>query len=111
MLYLASTPELSALEVRVHLDLPPRLIPSDYVLMSVDLDGPAIEEVSTMPADPQDFGDAWLKEQRTPLLRVPSAIIPEAANLLVNRAHPSAGCRIITVRDFAFDTRLWLPLR
>jgi RES domain-containing protein len=111
MLYLGSTPELCALEVRVHLDLPPELIPDDYVLMCVELEGLAIEEVSKMPADPAGFGDAWLKEQRTPLLRVPSVIIPESGNLLVNPLHPGANCRIHSVRDFAFDTRLWLPLR
>ena len=111
MLYLASTPELCALEVRVHLDLPPELIPDDYVLMCVELEGLAIETVSKMPADPAGFGNEWLKEQRTPLLRVPSVIIPESSNWLVNPLHPGAQCRIHSVREFAFDTRLWLPLR
>lgn len=111
MLYTAATPELAALEVRVHLDLPPELIPDDYVLMSVSLDGLDIEDVADMPADPADFGDQWLMEKRTPVLRAPSAIIPEAANLLVNPLHPDGAGRIDAIRDFAFDPRLWLPLR
>lgn len=111
MLYMAATPELAALEVRVHLDLPPELIPGDYALMSVDLDGLATEEVAVLPADPAEFGDRWLKEQRTPVLRAPSVILPEAFNLLVNPLHPAGAGRIHTIRDFAFDRRLWLPLR
>ncbi len=71
----------------------------------------AFEEVPKMPADPAGFGDQWLKEQRTQLLRVPSAIIPESSNWLLNPLHPGAHCRIHSVRDFTFDTRLWLPLR
>lgn len=111
MLYTAATPELAALEVRVHLDLPPELIPDDYVLMSIDLDGLEVEEVRRLPADPAAFGHRWLEEARTPVLRARSVIIPEAANLLVNPRHPSGPGRIQTIRDFAFDPRLWLPLR
>ncbi|MCI4679842.1 RES family NAD+ phosphorylase [Rhodoblastus acidophilus] len=111
MLYMAATPELAALEVRVHLDLPPELIPDDYVLMSVDLDGLTIEEVPDLPADPAEFGDRWLAGRRTPILRVPSFIVPESSNLLVNPLHPDGGGRMRTVRDFSFDRRLWLPLR
>lgn len=36
-------------------------------------------------------GGAWLASKRTPLLRVPSAIVPSEANYLVNPAHPDAG--------------------
>ena len=30
------------------------------------------------------FGDAWGQERRTPILRVPSVIVPEDSNVLVN---------------------------
>lgn len=110
MLYMAATPELAALEERVHLDLPPELIPDDYVLMSVDLDGLAIEHLPALPADPAAFGDRWLSEQRTPVLQVPSVIIPESSNLLLNPVHPQGCARIRAVRNFSFDRRLWLPL-
>ncbi|HUO54304.1 MAG TPA: RES family NAD+ phosphorylase [Rhodoblastus sp.] len=111
MLYLAATPELAALEVRVHLDLPPELIPDDYMLMRVGLDGLAVEELSDPPPDPVEFGDLWLTEGRAPVLRVPSFIMPESRNLLVNPLHPQGGGRIESIRDFSFDRRLWLPLR
>ena len=40
VVYLADHPALAAFEVRVHLDLPFELLPSDYVLMRVDVPDP-----------------------------------------------------------------------
>ena len=110
MVYLASEAALALLEVRVHLDLPPELLPDDYVLVQVALDGLAIETVKAVPADAAGFGDSWLRACRTPVLRVPSLIVPESANLLLNPAHPAAAeARILNVRPFRFDARLWQP--
>ncbi|WP_284947368.1 RES family NAD+ phosphorylase [Acidisoma cladoniae] len=112
VLYCGSTAALAVLEVRVHLDLPPELLPADYVLMTIDLNDLAIEDVMSWPSNPQAFGDEWLRDQRTPLLRVPSAIVPESTNIVLNVAHPAAaGAAIVEIRPFAFDQRLWLPLR
>jgi RES domain-containing protein len=111
LVYAASTASLAVLEVRVHLDLPPELLPDDYVLMTVDLGDLAVEDVSDILANQRDYGDAWLRERRTPVLRVPSVIVPEDSNVLVNPGHPAAaGARIVGRRPFAFDRRLWLPL-
>ena len=46
MVYLAEHPALAVLAVRVHLDLPPDLLPDDYVLMRVDLPDEPPEEVA-----------------------------------------------------------------
>lgn len=111
VVYTAATAELAVLEVRVHLDLPPDLLPSDFVLIEIDLASLAIETLHTIPDDPAAFGDAWLTEARTPVLRVPSLIVPEASNLLLNPTHPdAAGAHVIGLRDFTFDRRLWAPL-
>lgn len=108
LVYAASSAALAVLEVRVHLDLPVDLIPEDYVLLEIDLDGLAVETVAALPEDPRAFGDRWLAERRTPVLEVPSAIVPESANRLLNPAHPeAAGARIVGERRFAFDPRLW----
>jgi len=110
LVYAASTAALTVLEVRVHLDLPPDLLPDDYVLVTIDLDGLAAEDVATMPADPRAFGDDWLRIQRTPVLRVPSAIVPESQNVLLNPVHPDASrASVAASRRFAFDSRLWRP--
>ncbi len=108
MVYLASEAALALLEVRVHLDLPPELLPDDYVLVRAALDGLAVETLEAVPADAAAFGETWLRERRTPVLRVPSLIVPESANLLLNPAHPAAAdARILSVRPFRFDARLW----
>lgn len=111
MLYTADSAALAVLEVRVHLDLPPELVPDDYVLVAVDLGDPPVETVASLPDDVRGFGDDWLREQRSPVLRVPSLIVPENCNLLLNPVHPLVTtARVVRTREFAFDRRLWLPL-
>lgn len=54
-----------------------------------------------------DAGDAWLKKASSPVLLVPSVIIPEEYNLLINPVHPEA--RKITAkvrRQYIYDPRL-----
>ena len=110
LVYAASSAALAVLEVRVHLDLPLELLPDDYVLLAIELGDVATEELTRMPADPASFGDKWLAEQRSPVLQVPSVIVPESPNLLLNPAHRAlARARIIRQRRFAFDRRLWRP--
>jgi len=111
LVYSASSAALAVLEIRVHLDLAPDLVPDDYVLVTIDLRELPIEIVDRVPADPKAFGDQWLEEKRTPVLQVPSAIVPENANILLNPAHPLAsGASVAGSRRFEFDRRLWLPL-
>ena len=111
LIYAASTAALAVLEIRVHLDLPPELLPDDYVLVTIEASDLEIEEVTFMPVDQRVFGDTWIREQRTPVLRVPSVIVPENKNVLVNPSHPAAvGVHIVETRRFEFDRRLWLPL-
>lgn len=108
VVYAASSAALAVLEVRVHLDLPFELLPSDYVLLTISLGDLAIERVDQSPSAPAEFGDRWLRERRTPVLSVPSAIVPESSNLLMNPVHPLAGrAMIANSRPFVFDARLW----
>jgi RES domain-containing protein len=110
VVYVASNPALAVLEARVHLDLPPELLPDGHVLATVDLGDLSVEDLSQMPAAPRTLSDTWLQEQRTPVLRVPSAIVPESPNLLINPAHPAASTgRVLDARRFTFDPRLWRP--
>lgn len=50
------------------------------------------------------FGSAWITSQRSPLLLVPSVIVPEEFAALINPAHPAAG-RITArvVRAFEYN--------
>ena len=110
MVYCAADASLAMLEVRVHLDLPFELLPDDYVYSAIETGDAAIEEAG-LPAterECREIGDEWLRACRTPLLRVPSAIVPLARNILINPLHPEAS-RISLSADYPclFDHRLW----
>jgi RES domain-containing protein len=53
------------------------------------------------------LGDGWLTKGSTAVLRVPSAIVPETFNVLLNPAHQDAK-RIVIVHtgEHAIDPRL-----
>ena len=117
VVYLSEEAALPPLEVLVHLDLPPELLPPDYVLMRVDLS--PLEQaapggwIENGPAqvlgqrESRAWGDRWIAEARTPVLRVPSVLIAESANLIVNVRHTLAASIPDPVRRaFAFDPRL-----
>ena len=54
-----------------------------------------------------DYGDAWLDSNGSALLSVPSVIVPEEANLLINPAHPDAKkISAKVLRPFVYDPRL-----
>jgi len=111
VVYTTEAAALAVLEVRVHLDLDRSLLPADYVLVAIDLDGLAIESLEDAPANPAAFGDAWLQSRRSPVLGVPSVLVRESRNLLINVVHPEAGnAAIASIRPFSFDQRLWRPI-
>ncbi len=108
MVYAAESAALAVLEVRVHLDLDWRVLPDDYVLMAIDTGDLVAETLAETPVDPRAAGDAWLASGRSALLRAPSFIVPESANVLVNPAHHDATrLAVASIRPFAFDARLW----
>ena len=54
-----------------------------------------------------DFGDAWLMSNAGALMLVPSIIVPEEYNVLINPAHPSAARMSSAVtRQYLYDPRL-----
>lgn len=55
----------------------------------------------------QDIGDKWMKKNQTCILQVPSAIIKEEYNFLINPAHRNSKLiKITRIEDFEFDFRL-----
>jgi RES domain-containing protein len=108
MVYLADHPALAALEVRVHLDLPFDLLPTDYVLMQVNIPDPDSIEPGTTTVV---AGNTWLTAMSSATVRVPSVLVPHAWNLLLNPRHPDAAqCKTREIEPFRFDPRLWHPL-
>lgn len=58
-------------------------------------------------AETQAMGNHWLDEAKGLALRVPSAVIPEEHNYLLNPAHPNFDqIEIGPAEPFAFDSRL-----
>lgn len=55
----------------------------------------------------QKIGNNWIESRNSPVLRVPSSIIPEEFNYLINPRHPDApGISIKTISPYRFDERL-----
>jgi RES domain-containing protein len=54
-----------------------------------------------------EYGERWLSGGASLVLGVPSAIIPEEQNYLINPSHPAmAAVRMVRVRRFTYDPRL-----
>lgn len=50
------------------------------------------------------FGSAWLLSKRSPILLVPSVIVPEERTVLINPLHPQSGLITAkTVRPFEYN--------
>lgn len=108
MVYTAENPALAALEIRVHLDIPPELQPDNYVLIAIETGNAAINEMPSDIQDPRAAGDNWLSQLSSPIVRVPSIIVPESYNFLINPRHPaSPQISVEFTKPISFDPRLW----
>ena len=116
VIYAGLSVEICAMEKLVHTG---KTLPTDLVLVRLSLpDDPALYEeadVSNLPgwdASPPgkssvDFGTSFLRSRRALGLVIPSAIVPEARNLVLNPVHPRFSDVAMTiVRPFSFDVRL-----
>jgi RES domain-containing protein len=54
----------------------------------------------------QDIGSAWFAAGNTAILKVPSALVPEEHNFILNTLHPDfKKIRLMGVEEFTFDSR------
>ena len=54
-----------------------------------------------------NWGDQWIASQQSLLAQVPSVIVPEECNVLINPAHPSRfDLRVTIRRRWSYDHRL-----
>ncbi len=54
-----------------------------------------------------DWGTAWLKGKTTLLAEVPSVIVPEEHNILINPNHPDAAkLTAVKIRKWTYDQRM-----
>jgi RES domain-containing protein len=60
------------------------------------------------PSATEDAGRAWIEDGAALALVVPSVIVPQEANYVLNVRHPQfAQLRIAKREPFSFDERLW----
>lgn len=59
------------------------------------------------PISTMDFGSKILKENKNLVITIPSVIIPEEYNYLINPNHADIGkVKIMEIKDFTFDIRV-----
>lgn len=118
LVYTAETRALAMLEVSVHLDLSEDL-PKDRYFVEIEIpdDISALEvEITDLPerwdSKPpslvtQIIGDDFVKNNEAAILKVPSCIVPEEYNYLINPLHPDAKkIKVINQLPMKFDGRL-----
>lgn len=96
MVYLAQTLSLATLEILVHLP-DYGLLSRSYSYIKVEFDASAVHvlDLSLLPPNwkkPElpalkKLGDDWLDNTVSPVLQVPSALLPTECNFLINPAH------------------------
>ncbi|HTF66921.1 MAG TPA: RES domain-containing protein [Edaphobacter sp.] len=116
VVYVAESQSLAVLEVLVHLDAPAFL--EKYVFLEVNFDASLVITLdrSSLPknwqSDPvpeaiQAVGDRWILSRGSAVLHVPSVLVPEESNFLLNPRHPDFGkIGISRPQAFRFDPRL-----
>jgi RES domain-containing protein len=68
---------------------------------------PANWRIHPPPIEAREIGDGWIREQRSAVLALPSAISPADTNFLLNPAHSDfKRIRIHPPIDYDFDSRL-----
>ena len=126
VVYAADHPSSALLEALVHLEIDVEDVPDNFQLIEIDvpaalqidaIDEAELEKLSVGWRDDVRITRAqtssWFQELKTPILRVPSVILPGVSNYLINPLHVDAA-RIVVVsaRRHPYDVRLFRqPLR
>lgn len=120
VVYTSATRSLAALETLVHLN---PLVIFDYRIIRVEFDDGWVERLTLAalssdwnmeppPLSTRQLGDDWARSSRSAILAVPSVIISDETNYVLNPAHPDfKKIAIDEPAPFTFDPRLVIPGR
>jgi len=113
VIYTSATLSLAALEFLVHLsgsqDAPA------LVSFCLRFDSKLVSDVA-LPrswrklklSETRALGRLWVESSKTPILRVPSFVVPSESNYILNPAHPKfAQIKIARPEKFVLDKRLY----
>lgn len=117
--YTAGTRALAILEMLVNADSD--LLPRDYMFIEINLPDTMqilrVEDLVSLPASwrdspvqdaTQSIGRKWLRSMNSAVLSVPSAVVPEERNYIINPNHPMAKDIVPgTIAPVDFDRRLF----
>jgi RES domain-containing protein len=119
LVYTSETRALAVLEVSVHLNLKIDL-PKDRYMVEIDVpqDIKIFEvEIRDLPSNwdlkpplkiTQSIGDDFVKDGKAAILKVPSCIVPQEYNYLINPNHSDAKrFNVVKQTPLKFDERLW----
>ena len=108
---------LAVLETLVHIGT--HSLPLNRYLIRIDIPDEVFNEATEIARPPVgwdaqpagltsiEVGETWVRSGVSAILRVPSVIVPEELNILINPAHPDAKrCKATRVRRFIYDDRL-----
>jgi RES domain-containing protein len=113
VVYAAESPAGALTELLVHMD--PQFADEEFQLLEIEVpSGIAMKSAGILPKGWRDhldvtrrMGDGWLAGEETALLRVPSAIVPDTFNILINPLHRDAAkIRIVAKKKLRLDPRL-----
>lgn len=120
MVYCASNISLAVLETFVHLKAGG--LPLNRYLVELDIPTAVWKKAARLIVPPigwdaiptgrvsLDEGDAWLKSNKSAVMLVPSVIVPEECNVLINPGHPDTRhIKANKVRKWGYDPRLLGP--
>jgi RES domain-containing protein len=117
VIYCTQNPATALLETLVHIEIDSEDRPERFQVLRIEGPDPlSMEKVEagSLPENwadelgiTQTIGDHWLGEGRSLLLQVPSVLVPETWNVLVNPQHAEATrLKITATYEHAFDVRL-----
>ncbi len=115
--YASDSIALAALEKLIHLHRNDAL--NHFVLCEITLHDNDIMTLATdalpedwrddpLPSSTMAIGDEWLTSGKSLVLAVPSTVVPQQFNFIINPNHPDFGKlrKSMTIEPFVFDCRL-----
>lgn len=122
VVYAATSRAMAYLETVVHLD-GSRSLPLNRFLVEIEVPDDAWANAvicdrdknggwDALPAGKTsiDFGTNWASGGSSLLALVPSVVIPEEMNALINPRHPDISkVKATTIRRWTYDARIWAP--
>ena len=115
VIYASIHRSLAVLEYRVNNPIPT----TDLLMITLEIPDSSWQTLATdaLPSDWQQFapvsqaaslGDQWLKEGKTLIMEVPSVVVPQEHNVLINPLHQLiTAVKVVEEQPFLLDQRMY----